>query len=249
MPTEALPAEGTATRTQRPTRTPTATTRPRIPFADTYINRPGYLSKLSSPFQLDSYVIPSPGGTVRVELLGEDGRLLLRNLVQYNNSQDYRLPLKLQMDYHIPGVAETARLQLVVENLRGEVVYISSVDVILLSMGEAERNPPGDNLEPFFLQRPWGQQLIQGGTMTISGYLRPLNDQPLIFELYTDEGELAGSKQIAAEPVINGQHYPFELELPYTVSRATWARLTVRQADSRIPGDAALNSVQVWLKP
>jgi len=85
--------------------------------------------------------------------------------------------------------------------------------------------------------------------MKINGFLRPLNAQPIIFELYTDDGQLAGSKQLTPEQVINGQHYAFELDLPYTVNEATWARLSVRQAGTRIPGDAALNSVLVWLKP
>jgi len=186
---------------------------------------------------------------VRVELLGEDGRLLIRHWVTYNNAQDFRLPLNLELEYEIPGVAEAARLQIIIQNAQDEVVYVGSVEVILLSIGDAERNPAGDTLEPFFLQRPWNQQLIQGGKMQINGFLRPLNDHPIIFELYTAAGELAGSKQLTPLEVINGQHYPFDMELNYSITKATWARLSVRQAGDRIPGDAALNSVQVWLKP
>lgn len=237
------------TRTRRPSSTPTATPRQRIPLADVLITKPGHLSRLTSPFTLESSIIPSPGGSVRVELLGEDGRLLMRSLLEYNNAQDYRLPLNMAIEYDIPGVAETARLQIIIQNARDEIVYVSSVEVILLSIGDAERNPPGDNLEPFFIQRPWSQQMIQGGNLQVSGYLRPLNDQPLIFELYTDSGELAASKQVNPDTVINGEHYPFQLDLPYSIPKATWARLFVRQAGGRIPGDAALNSVQVWLKP
>ncbi len=198
---------------------------------------------------LDSALIPIPGGTARVELLGEDGRLLLRNLIQYGTTQDFRLPLDLELEYDIPGVAETARLQVIIQNTRDEIVYISSVDVILLSIGETERNQPGDNLEPFYLQRPWSQQLIQGGVMQISGFLRPPNNQPVIFELFSVTGELAGSRQLAPLEIVNGEHYPLQFELPYTITKAGWGRLVVRQAGERIPGDAVLNSVQVYLKP
>jgi hypothetical protein len=213
------------------------------------INKPGHLSKLISPILLDSALIPSPGGTARVELIGEDGRLMLRNLIEYGGGQDYRLPLDLQLEYTLPGLAETARLQVIIQDYRDEIVYVSSVDVILLSIGETERNQPGDNLEPFYLQRPWSLQLIQGGVMLVSGLLRPPNQQPVIFELYSATGELAGSKQLAPEEVVNGAHYPFQFELPYTITKEGWGRLVVRQAGERIPGDAFLNSVQVYLKP
>jgi len=198
-------------------------------------------------------IIPGVGGTVRMDLLGEDGRLLYRDELTFGSGGDRRVLLDPLIDFEIPSVAETARLMVSVEDPNGLVIALTSVEVILLSMGENDPNPPGDMLEPFFIQNPWSQQRISGGSLTAAGLFRPVSDQPVYFEIVAPTGEILGSRQIQLDPhdveEAAGGYLPFEIDIPYTISKATWARLIVRQVGQRLPGNVAVNSLQVYLSP
>jgi len=245
------PANGPApTFTRRPTRTPTITPTPAVPLDYLYIVRPGPRSKVTSPINLEAFVIPGANSTVRLELLGEDGRALVREVLRYSQMNvGMRFQINPSIDFEIPGVSEAARLQVSVADAKGRPIALTSVDLILLSIGEPELNPSGDLLTPFFIQQPRENQVIEGGTLSISGKIRPMNDQPVIFELITDQGQTAASKQVTIEQLPNGEYTLFQLEIPYTLANQTGARLIVRQPGGRIPGDAALASVAIYLKP
>jgi hypothetical protein len=188
-----------------------------------------------------------------MELLGEDGRLLYRDELTFGSGGDRRIVLDPLIDFEIPSVAETGRLTVAVEDPNGLVIALSSVEVILLSMGENDPYPSGDLLEPYFIQLPWSQQRITGGTLTAAGQIRPVSAQPVIFEISSPTGELLGSRQVQLQPgevtQASGGYLPFDVEIPYSIEKSTWARLVVRQVGSRLPGDIAVSSVQVYLSP
>jgi len=171
----------------------------------------------------------------------------------YGSSGDNRNVMTRSIDFEIPAVAETGRLTVAVEDPDGLVIALTSVDVILLSMGENDPNPSGDLLEPFFIQRPWSQQRINDGTLTTVGLIRPVSEQPVYFEIISSTGETLGARQMQPDPDLleeaAGGYIPFEIDIPFTISKATWARLVIRQVGARLTGNIALNSIQVYLAP
>jgi hypothetical protein len=233
----------------RSTRTPTLTPTRSIPEAAIQIRQPGPLSKVISPFVASGSLDPGSEGRVRLELLGEDGRLLLRKLLNYRTDLG-RLGLSEKVDFEISAVAETGRLQISTYDQFGRMIAFSSVDLILLSLGEADINPPGLLTEPIVIYEPLPNKLIQGGKVFISGFTRLSSDQPLLIELIAANGGIVGYRQAGVTLDSAGGYTPFEVEVPYQVSEPTWVRLTVKEMSSdKIEGLVQLTSLEVLLSP
>jgi len=233
----------------RATRTPTSVPTLSIPEAQIQIRQPGPLSKVTSPIKVTGNLKPGSTGRVRLELLGEDGRLLVRKLINYRTDLG-RLGLSEEVDYEISAVAEAGRLQISTYDQYGRMEELTSVDLILLSMGEADLNPPGSLTQPIIVQEPLPNKLIQGGKVLISGLARVSSDFPLLIELIAADGSIVGYRQagVVAEPA--GGYTPFMVEVPYQVSEPTWVRLTVKEMSSgRIEGVIQLTSLEVLLSP
>lgn len=233
----------------RATRTPSLTPTLTIPDADIQIRQPGPLSKVTSPFTVSGSIKPGSIGRVRIELLGEDGRLLVRKLINYRTDVG-RAGLSEEIDYEISAVAEAGRLQISTYDQFGRVEAFSSVELILLSIGEADLNPPGPLTEPIIVQEPRTNKLIQGGKVFISGLARVSSDQPLLVELIASNGSIPGYRQAGVTVDPAGGYTPFTVEVPYQVSEPTWVRLTVKEMSSgRIQGLIELTSFEVLLSP
>lgn len=247
----------TATRTRIPTRTrtntptPTITPTPTPPNSYLFIQQPGLLSRLVSPFKILAGVHPGQDGLVHIDLIGEDSRIINQQLLDYKYYLGREIFIDPELSFDIPGVAETARLSVYVNDLYGRSMALTSVDVILLSIGEQVLYPPRDLREPYILRAPFENQVVSGGTLYVSGLIRPVNQNPILFELYDEQGKLLATSQLQIPmPTGDISHNPFELEMNYTISAQTNARLTIRQvSDGRIPGTVALGSQAVILNP
>jgi hypothetical protein len=206
-------------------------------------------SKVASPFLLRAYVPPGPNGIVQIELLGEDGRLLMREVRVYAYTRGSKVLIGQEISYGISAVAEVGRLQIQVQDENGQVIKIASVDLILLSIGEGDFNPPGDPLEPIFIQSPQAGARIQGGSIEVSGLARLRADKPLMIELRAADGKILGTRQAAIEAAPGGHYGSFRVDVPYTVASPTRARLLVWEPGDPIPGPAQLSSLEVMLSP
>ena len=231
---------------ETPTRKPSPT--PSVPLSYLYITRPGPLSKVTSPLTLLAQVIPGAGGVVRIELIGEDGRVLVREIERYNMPPGARFGIGPEINFEIHGVSEAARLQVSVFDPRGRPIAKSSVRLILLSLGDAEINPIEDFQEPFYITSPRADDVISGGVVTVQGRIRALNANPIVFELFDEKGQVVGSRQIAP-PSTDGTYQLFSADIPYALKQKTNVRLVIRQPDEDIPGDIALSSLTIILKP
>jgi len=220
-----------------------------IPYATLQIIRPGPLSKLVSPIELHAFVRAGAGGRVRVELLGEDGRPLYRQVFVFDVSPRAQVNLINEIEYEVAGVAETARLVISTEDAYGRPLALTSEDLILLSMGENDLNPPGDLLETIVIQQPTSKQLIQGEKLIVSGLARTSGDRMLLVELVAPDGRVVGSRLAEITPSPDGGHSTFAAEVPYDVSAPTWVRLVVSERGERLPGVVNLSSVEVLLSP
>jgi hypothetical protein len=228
---------------------PTPRPPPGIPYAAIQIHSPGPASKVASPFLLRASVPPGPNGIVRIELLGEDGRLLMREVRAYTGARGAPVTLGEEVSFGISAVAEAGRLQISTEDENGQLASLASVDLLLLSIGESDLNPPGDQLERIAIEAPQANALIQGGTVRVSGLARPLSDQPLMVELIATDGKILGSRQVAVDSLAGGGHGRFAVDVSYSTGAPTRVRLLVWEPGAHIPGIAYLSSLEVMLSP
>lgn len=243
------------TRTRIPSRTPTITYTPTITLTPTppspglNLVRPGLMSKVLSPIQMEMYVTTGGDGTLQIELIGEDNRIISRQVLSTGNPGRH-IWLIPEVPFEIDAAAETARLQVSTQDEYGRLESVSSVDVILLSVGRNEINPPAITEEPYLIWSPEPEGIVSGGLLIIEALARPVNDSPLIIELITESGGILSVKQVNI-PAPSGElsHTPFTVEIPYKVNEETPVRMILRQEGSRIAGNVALVSQEITLLP
>ena len=77
-------------------------------------------------------MVPGDDGFIRVELVGEDGRMIVRDLLNNAGSIGQRFWFSHWVDFDITAAAETSRLILSVQDVYGRKIAVSTVDLILL---------------------------------------------------------------------------------------------------------------------
>ncbi|MCJ7700797.1 MAG: hypothetical protein MUO62_04370 [Anaerolineales bacterium] len=234
-----------------PTPWVTATPQPpsEIPYADIQFVSPGALSKVISPIDLHAFLVPGEAGRARLELFGEDSRLMYRKLFVFGSPLGIQTNLRTKIDFEINGVAETAKLVISVDDSYGRLMTLVSQDLILLSLGDTDLNTPGDFLGPIVIQEPESKVLIQGGTLVVSGLARTGSEQPLLVELITTDGKVIGNRLAGIAPEPKGGHRLFAAEVSYTVYSPTWVRVTVSEWSDQLGAPVQLSSVEVLLGP
>jgi len=213
------------------------------------ILRPGALSKVISPFRLVAQVHTGAGGKIRIELIGEDGSVLYRRILVESTDVGVPVNLDLEVNFEIPVMSEVARLTISIDDRYQRPISANSVDLILLTLGDNDRNPAGDGLDALIIRLPYPLQPFSGGKLIIEGYARPANTNPIWAKLITTEGAVVGIDQFYVLPSRDGSHTAFTFELVYSVTQQRSARLLLFQEGDRIPGVAVLSSVEVVLKP
>jgi hypothetical protein len=214
------------------------------------ILHPGLLSRITSPIQAEIIAVPGDDGLIRVELVGEDGRLIVRQALPFQQYRGRSISFYPTIPFEIKSMAETARFQVVTNDSHGRTINLMSVDVVLLSVGRSEIFSPEITVEPYVVRFPEEGATITGGTLIINGLARPVNDSPIIVDLVGENGAVLTTKQFTVDPPSGDlSHTPFLIEIPYKVDGPTSVRLTFRQEGSRIPGTVALSSMLITLAP
>lgn len=220
-----------------------------IPLATIQILNPGPASKVTSPFILRAATKPGPKSTVIIELLGEDGRLLMREVRSYQSLESEWISLGVEVEFGINAVAEAGRIQIGVLDEQGRLKSLNSIDLILLSMGNKDLNQPTDQLENIFIESPRANTLIQGGTMRVSGHARLRSTQPLRIEILTNDGRIVGTRQVSITPTPGSAYGTFAIDVPYSIDYTSKVRLQIWEPGERIPGPITLSSLEVILSP
>ncbi len=239
------------TRTRTNTPTPTITPTPLPPFAVLRIDRPGRMSKVISPFRAELGVTPGEDGSVHIDLIGEDGRYISRQVLSYGSYKGKSIGIAPDIEFQISAVAETARLVIFINDKTGRVRNLTSLDLILLSIGDNEINPAEDQREAYIVRKPKEDDVITGGVLHLEGLARPVNASPLIFELVAENGSVVGQTSLTVPPPSGDlSHTPYTVDIPYIVNDVTPARLVIRQeSTTRIPGIVELSSRELILAP
>lgn len=220
-----------------------------VPLANIQILAPGPLSKVISPFTMRAAFKPGPNSVLLIELLGEDGRLLMREVQKYNSIENEWVSLGREVEFGINAVAETGRLQISLEDEHGRLQSISSVDLILQSMGKQDLNQPSDQYENIYIESPQPNRLIQGGTMRVEGLARTRSGQLLMIEIQTSDGRIVGTRQVSVTPSPGSAYGEFAIDVPYTVEYTNKVRVQVWEPGDHIPGIVNLSSLEVSLSP
>ncbi len=240
----AAPAEAN----ERDSLQPPLTSETLIPEADIAIVNPGPLSKVVSPISLVAYVVPGADERARIELWGEDGRLMYRKIFNFTTPNP-RGRVVTEIAFEIPGVAETGHLSIQTQDEYGRVMALASIDLILLSSGEADISIANDTLAPIVIQSPGANELIQGDKIIVEGLVRTASEQPLLVELVATDGRILGSRLAGVEPTEKGEHRGFATEVPYQIFAPTWVRVIVSERGGRLPGPVNIATVEVLLSP
>lgn len=222
---------------------------PALSSAVMQVLSPGPMSKVLSPIRLRAYVIPGYGSKVRVELFGEDGRLIFRKLMYAYTDLFKWAYLSVDIPFETRAAAELARLQIAAEDANGVTVALTSVHLLLTPQGFEEITPPGILNERCIFFAPVASATISGGTLVATGTYLPFNIEPLILELVADNGTIVGSQWLEVPSASVSGPIPFNAEIAYTVDAQTPAYLVARQFDDRINGMMYLFSQPVVLNP
>jgi len=247
VPTESREPTITPVPSRTPTPLPTSTTTsiPGHALAAIQFNSPGPMSKLISPIQLRAMVISGESEKIQIDLYGEDGRLLSRNLRSVRSTTKGAL-VSLKIPFETRAAAELGRITISTLDKSGRIQALNSVRILLLSSGVNEINPSGNPSEPVGVVSPVVEESVFTGVVNVEGDIWPFNLQPVIFELVSPEGKSISLRILTLED-INPQL--FETTIPYKVTEPMRARLTIRQDDDRMPGLFYVYSQVVLLNP
>lgn len=222
---------------------------PALSSAVMQVLSPGPMSKVLSPIRLRAYVIPGYGSKVRVELFGEDGRLLYRKILPVYTDVFKWAYLSVDISFTTRAAAELARLQISAEDANGNVVALGATHFLLMQDGYEEITPSGILNERCVFFAPVASVTVSGGTLAVSGTYLPFNTKPLILELLAEDGTIVGSQWMEVPPVFGGEPLSFNAEIAYSVDVQVPAYLVARQFDDRISGTMYLFSQPVVLNP
>lgn len=226
-----------------------------IPEAVIQISNPGPMSKISSSLNINGALNTEPDGHMRIEVwlepLNAEGqpRLLLRELQNFISDPTPRIYISKEFNIEISRVSEFAQLRISTYDAQNRISALTTVDLLLLSIGDAELNPAGDLREPIVILEPGESELIQGGTAFVSGLVHSLDEHYLTVNLTAPDGRVIGVQQFLVTPQPEGGYVPFSIEVPYVVSETTRARLAVYESTGRIPGITHLSSTLILVSP
>ena len=230
--------------------TPEITLPSRIPFGNIQFLAPGQLSKIASPIQLHAYLTPGNNNRVWVALFGEDGRLLIRNTYTMISGQEYKVHLKEDLVFEIPGAAETARLEISTFDEYGRVSALATRDLVLISSGGSDVNLPRDLYEGIVIQQPAPRRLIQGGELIVTGITRYAPEGELHVEVLDAQDGVIASQVIGVSEKELGEGYrPYAGEIPYQIGSPIWVRVLISARDGRMSDVVHVSSVIVLLSP
>ena len=184
------------------------------------------MSSLISPINLQVMLVSGKSAIVQVDLLGEDGRLLQRQLerVQRNLGGNYR---SFDLQFEIRAVSERGYIRISSKDEHHRIATLNTMPVLLYSIGESQINPVGNMIyERCMLEGLENGDDIFGGVLTLKGRFWPFNNQPVFVELLLPDGKPISSRVLTFKGV---DPEAFETTLPYKVKEPTLARLTFRQ--------------------
>jgi hypothetical protein len=184
-----------------------------------------------------------------MELYGEDGRLLGRFVRTFNNVPWQSARVGVTMEFEISSAAELGRVVVSAEDAYGRLIEVNSVNLVLLTQGMNEFNPPSALQQRIIIQEPGENALIQNGHLIVTGRAHPESAQPLRVMLVSEDGRILGQRLAGVAIAIPGDYGTYVAEVPYTVTDVTPALLAVFEEGAPMSEITFLTSIPVILAP
>ena len=231
-----------------PTAAPTAIPQPAAGSSAIQIFSPGPLSKIVSLVKAYGYSLPGYNDMGRIELFGEDGRLLAWQNLQLVTTVRWAY-FYMELPFQTSAAGELGRLSVSTRDQYGRLTALNSVRLLLLPQGYSLLFPPGSLQERCVLDQPVRGQRTSGGMLSVTGEVRPYNSMPLSVELVARDGQVVGSQLVPVAPSADDRYIALRVDVPYSVSSLTDALLTISQSDDRIGGLMYVYSQSVLINP
>jgi hypothetical protein len=229
-----------------PQPTVTQTPAPGVPLAAIQITAPGPMSRIVSPVDVHAMVLVDEGYKVETALYDESGQVISRPaLVRF--SQPGTFPVSAKMPFEIRAAGEIGTVKMSVTDSHGLLVSLISLRVLLLSDGVSQITPTGNTIyERTVIYSLPADAAVTGGTLAVKGRYLPINSNPVIVELISNDGKGLGLRVLD----LTGKDWQaFDTTVPYKVSAETPARLFMHQDDDITQGPAYVYSQPITLKP
>ena len=214
---------------------------------------PGPLSSLASPFNLQTILVAGESERVQVDLLGEDGRILQREIRKLTRNT-LGIFVRFELSFEIRAVSESGYIRISTKDEHGRIQALNTMPVLLYSVGSTQMNPTGNTIyERVAIDGLKEKADFYAGQVSLKGRIWPFNDQPVIAELLDINGKPISTRVLNMNGI---DTQPFETSLPYKVSESTVARLVFRQdnplltvADAELGNLVYVYSIEVTLNP
>jgi hypothetical protein len=226
-PTETLfPTETPIPTTPLPTAT--ATFEPGFTeFAQIRFLSPGPMSSLISPINLQALLVSGESQIVRIDLLGEDGRILQRGLERVRRNPSGGVYRNFDLAYEIRAVSEKGYIRISSKDDHGRIQALNTMPVLLYSIGKNQITPVGNMMyERVMYEGLKDGDEVHGGVLNLKGRFWPFNTQPVFLELLLPDGRPISSRVLDFEGI---DTQSFETTLPYKVTEPTLVRLSIHQ--------------------
>lgn len=209
---------------------------------------PGEGSVLASPIPVSAVVQPGADGLIRITLTDENGRVISRQLLQVNSTENEEITLDSQILYETSYPGLEGLLTLATQDTYHRPLAQRAVPVILDDSGEVQLQPNPASGQWLDIHSPEPEASISGGKFTVQGTITPVTTKPILFELVSDSGGQIGSAQLAVGHA--GETVPFEITLSYGfITTARDVRLVIRQTMEDQAANIILDSIALTLAP
>jgi hypothetical protein len=190
---------------------------------------PGNNARLTSPIMLKLVTRPGEDGMVRIDLLGHDNRLIYRSTRDYTQYRDNTILIEEEIPFEVRS-DESARLQVILENLNDKTVYLASVDVTLLLVKGTESTGDSPVNPRLIIEEPVPGNSVTSEKLEVKGKIKLINDNPIIFEVLTDDWLTLTSKIISVPlPIDKTAFASFDVKLPLYVKNKTPVTIRIHQ--------------------
>ena len=222
----------------------------KYPAALLRIEKPGEMSRLTSPFVVIGSVLPGYKGMVNLQLFGENGRVIFDQLLELQEIDSGWVSLASTIQFESLAAGEKGLLVVSTRDYYGRRMAQTGVPVLLLQIGESEYEVPQFTKQPVILELPVAGGFAKKGNLHIEGKIHLYNGNPVIIELVSQTGGITASRAISVAYNRETEYVPLMVDMPYTVSKRTPVRLSIRQtSDVSAQVDIFLYSQLIFLDP
>ncbi|NPA31404.1 MAG: hypothetical protein GXO37_05325, partial [Chloroflexi bacterium] len=234
---------------------PTATATPEavptldVPiYAPVHIYTPGPGSKVTSPIYLHFQVQMEGVRVMHIELRGEDGRLLFRQVERFRPGTKGWRGYQMEIPFEIRAESEWGRLQIYLRDERDRPLFQQAVPLVLLRQGREDIIPQETWAAGIIIREPWPGARVRDGELRVSGFAIPTTGLVEVL-VYGDDGRI-WFRRTASVSEPNAQGYgTFEVTIPYEVQRTRAVYIVVQSYGDEVPGVMYLNHTWAYLAP